>query len=141
MSKNRKFAEGEVPEPTFDKQMEVYSEEESNTDDPIFSSAYHKFMANLLKKRDAAVKDELIETLSEVLKPWYEKLEQIINGQIVIQADITALKDMADENRVRIEHLEASFDLHNKILSGHNTILRNLQKTVKKLTNEHNHNH
>jgi hypothetical protein len=66
MAKNRKYAEGEVPEPTFDKQMEAYSEEDTNADDPIFSSAYHKFMANLLKTRDAAVKDELTEEIGKL---------------------------------------------------------------------------
>lgn len=77
MVKNKKYAEGEVPEPTFDKQMEAYSEEESNADDPIFSSAYHKFMANLLKTRDAAVKDELIE---EVGKLFIENNKTILNS-------------------------------------------------------------
>jgi len=64
-------------EPTFDKQMEAYSEEESNADDPIFSSAYHKFMANLLKTRDAAVKDELIE---EVGKLFIENNKTILGS-------------------------------------------------------------
>lgn len=77
MVKNKKYAEGEVPEPTFDKQMEAYSEEETNVDDPIFSSAYHKFMSNLLKTRDAAVKDELIE---EVGKLFIENNKTILDS-------------------------------------------------------------
>ena len=77
MAKNRKYAEGEVPEPTFDKQMEAYSEEDTNADDPIFSSAYHKFMANLLKTRDAAVKNELIE---EVGKLFIENNKTILGS-------------------------------------------------------------
>ena len=77
MGKNKKYAEGEVPEPTFDKQMETYSEEESNADDPIFSSAYHKFMANLLKTRDAAIKNELIE---EVGKLFIENNKTILGS-------------------------------------------------------------
>jgi len=84
MVKNKKYAEGEVPEPTFDVQMEAYSEEESNADDPIFSSAYHKFMANLLKNRDAAVKDELIE---EVGKLFIENNKTILDS---IEASFTA---------------------------------------------------
>ena len=77
MGKSKKYSVGEVPEPTFDKQMEAYSMEESNADDPIFSSAYHKFMANLLKTRDAAVKDELIE---EVGKLFIENNKTILDS-------------------------------------------------------------
>ena len=79
MGKNKKYAEGEVPEPTFDKQMEAYSEEDTNADDPIFSSAYHKFMANLLKTRDAAVKNELIEEVGKLLIEHNDTLLGTIN--------------------------------------------------------------
>jgi hypothetical protein len=85
MAKNRKFAEGEVPEPTFDKQMESYSEEETNADDPIFSSAYHKFMSNLLKTRDKAVKDELIEEVGKLFIEHNKTILDSIDELLAIQ--------------------------------------------------------
>jgi len=54
-------------EPTFDKQIEGYSMQEQNADDPVFSHAYHAFMVNLLKTRDNAVKDELAEMVAGML--------------------------------------------------------------------------
>lgn len=54
-------------EPTFDKQIGDYAMKENNPDDPVFSGAYHKFMVNLLKTRDVAVKNELAKTVAEML--------------------------------------------------------------------------
>jgi len=96
MGKNKKYAEGEVPEPTFDKQMETYSEEESNADDPIFSSAYHKFMSNLLKTRDKALTGELVREfraeVTEHYAPIMKLLEKMEIGQDKIVTDLSGMK-------------------------------------------------
>lgn len=104
MAKNKKYSIGEVPEPTFDKQMEAYSEEDSNSDDPIFSSAYHKFMSNLLKTRDAAVKDELIE---EVAILFIENNKTIL-GQIddLLTKQTATVGRVVGEVMVTIENLD-----------------------------------
>lgn len=104
MAKNKKYAEGEVPEPTFDKQMEAYSEEETNADDPIFSSAYHKFMSNLLKTRDAAVKNELIE---EVGKLFIENNKTILGNISDLLTKQTAIVgNVVGEVMVGIENID-----------------------------------
>jgi len=101
MGKNKKYAEGEVPEPTFDKQMETYSEEESNADDPIFSSAYHKFMANLLKTRDAAVKNELIEEVGKLLIEHNDTLLGTINE--TMQSQTATVGRVVEEVMIAID--------------------------------------
>ena len=118
MGKNKKYAEGEVPEPTFDKQMEAYSEEDTNADDPIFSSAYHKFMANLLKTRDAAVKDELIGevgklliehndtllgTINETMRSQTETVGRVV-GEVMIAIDSFGKELHKMESSNRTEH-------------------------------------
>jgi len=113
MVKNKKYGEGEVPEPTFDKQMEAYSEEETNADDPIFSSAYHKFMANLLKTRDAAVKDELIE---EVGKLFIENNKTIL-GSIdgLLSTQTATVGRVVGEVMVAIEGLDTKLSQVEKL--------------------------
>lgn len=130
MVKNKKYPEDKLPEPTFDKQMETYSEEESNADDPIFSSAYHKFMANLLKTRDAAVKDELIE---EVANLFIENNKTIL-GDIsnLLSAQTATVGNVVGEVMIGIETLTKklnSIESNNKTEhSGIMTALSQLQK-------------
>ena len=127
MAKNRKFAEREVPEPTFDKQLDDYGKESTDSTDPIFSGKFYDFMRNLLATRDTAVKEELKECVGEVLKPWYDKFEIIIESLKKQSQDLAYLKDVAKDNTVRIETLENAVDIHNKILDGHNAILKQLK--------------
>jgi hypothetical protein len=113
MAKSKKYSIGEVPEPTFDKQLETYSEEESNADDPIFSSAYHKFMANLLKTRDAAVKDELIEEIGEL----FIKNNKTILDQIdyLLTKQTATVGSVVGEVMVAIESLDIKLESVEKL--------------------------
>jgi hypothetical protein len=79
MANNEK---SELPEPTFDKQIEVYSENHQNDSDPIFSKAYHQFMVNLLTKRDKSVKNELVREVKKTNDQFSEKLISDVNEVI-----------------------------------------------------------
>jgi hypothetical protein len=104
MANDRKKFKEVFEKPTFDKQMETYSEGETNADDPIFSSVYHKFMSNLLKTRDAAVKDELIE---EVGKLFIENNKTIL-GSIdeLLITQVATVGRVVGEVMVAIEGLD-----------------------------------
>ena len=75
-----------------ERQLAGYNTESVNDSDPIFSHAYHNFIVNLLRTRDSAVKDEMREELSEVLKPMFYQLEQIANGQTKLISDMSDVK-------------------------------------------------
>ena len=96
MANDRKKYKEEFVKPTFDKQMETYSAEEANADDPIFSSAYHKFMSNLLKTRDKALTGELVREfraeVTEHYAPIMKLLEKMEIGQDKIVTDLSGMK-------------------------------------------------
>jgi len=86
MSNYKKKFKEEFEKPTFDKQLD-YSVGDTNADDPIFSSAYHKFMENLLKSRDVAVKDELIEEVGKLFIEHNKTVLDSIGELLQIQSE------------------------------------------------------
>lgn len=82
--------------PTFEKQMDNYIKDNIDGDDPIFSHAYNAYFVNLLKKRDDAVKFELIEAVRTVNKEFREQMYKDVT-EIIREQWANALNDSLKE--------------------------------------------
>jgi uncharacterized coiled-coil protein SlyX len=122
-------------EPTFDKQLEKYSEENQNEDDPIFSHAYQEFLVKLLKTRDKAIISEVIEFVADNetfaekvankvrgdIADSYIALERILSeiktGQVVILKNISQINDRLSIAEERVNIQEQRIEDHEKRLA------------------------
>lgn len=99
MSKNKKDVSGEISnlgEPTFEKQMDNYAIKDADSSDPIFSTAYHEFMAKLLKTRDGSIKNELIAEVRKVNAEFSKELISDVS-EIIEDQWIRVLNDKLKE--------------------------------------------
>jgi hypothetical protein len=77
----------------------------------------HKFIVAVMRDRDEALKDEIMEAVSKAIAPYNSTLERIENK--------------IDTYDARIFKLETGFQIQNTVLEGHTALIASLNRMMK----------
>lgn len=103
-AKKKSIPKEDLGEPTFDKQLEDYAANSTESDDPIFSGRFFNFMDALLTKRDAAFKVAMIKEVKLLMLDYNSQVKSTISELLTTQTKTVG--NVVGEVMVGIETLD-----------------------------------